>query len=101
MPDNKKVTIEEIRKFYTQTEYWEEFETLLNEIDKLSKGSRLEKPVMLKIAEDSGTDGWVKLNLVVNPKNGEYYLSGDRKPGTGDMPFEALDYIEIKKVATT
>ena len=60
MSINKKLTVEEIRGWHTQTEYWEEFETLLNKIDTLS--SQLEPQVsnanggqseiILKMAKD-------------------------------------------------
>jgi len=76
---------------------WNEVTQESNRLKKLGYSEGVSQPG--DGVENAGTNGWLKLNLVVNPKNGTFYLSGDRKPGRGDMPFEALDYIAIKKKA--
>jgi len=48
-----------------------------------------------KIGEKQYPEGWVEIRLAVGD-NGDYYvLDGERIKGKGDMPYKALQRIEI------
>lgn len=52
--------------------------------------------------EESYGEGWVHLNLMVNPETDEIHIvGGDREPGEGDTPYKGAPALERLKAVQT